>query len=267
MTATADAAPQTPATCHYPGCDRTIAPEAGHRAKYCEHTVDGVRHNRVNAWHRRRASITADTSAPAAAADTPVSAARAALEQRLTQLPGQITTFTNHLGAILADITAAADMEAAGAEIQDAHRQAQTKIADAEHRAVLAERAARQAQMHAAAAQTQRDQADAVAQDALAQTEQARKAFQTQLAQAHEQTAAAEQARQAAETEADHQRTAAADARAALQLAHTQAHTERETLRAEHAEHIRQLRQAADEQAAALHTALRIAQQQTGHGE
>jgi len=51
------------------------------------------------------------------------------------------------------------------------------------------------------------------------------------------------------------------DARRALQRAHEQAHTERETLRTEHAERIRQLRQAADEKAAAPTTAQHTAQQ------
>jgi hypothetical protein len=57
------------------------------------------------------------------------------------------------------------------------------------------------------------------------------------------------------------QRIAADDARRAPQRAHGQARTERETLRTEHAEHIRQLRHAADEQAGALTTALHIAGQ------
>jgi chromosome segregation ATPase len=268
MTATADTAPQTPATCHFPGCTRTITPGGGHRAKYCEQTVDGVAHNRVNAWHRRRAQASADapnTNLPAdrAAASAPVSAARQSLEQRLAQLPGQIAAFTKYLGDMLADIHAAGDTEAAAAEVQDAHRQAQAAISQAEHRAALAERAARQAQAQAAAAQTQREQADAVAEDALTQTEHARKDFQQQLAQACEQTAAAQQAHQVAQDSANQQRIAAEDARRALQHAHEQAHTERQALRAEHAEHIRQLRQAADEHTAALRTALDIAQQQT----
>jgi hypothetical protein len=40
------------------------APDAatGRRALYCEEVVDGVRHDRVNAWRRRRADATASTS-------------------------------------------------------------------------------------------------------------------------------------------------------------------------------------------------------------
>ena len=86
MATLADTAPQTPATCCFPGCTRAIRPEARHRAKYCEHTIDGVMHNRVNAWHRRRAEAAAATQnlpeGPAAAAAS-LSMARAALEQRL----------------------------------------------------------------------------------------------------------------------------------------------------------------------------------------
>ena len=301
-----DAAAPAVATdvCHFPGCTRPSRPDpaTGRPAKYCEEVIDGVLHNRANAWHRRRANRAAgaDEIAPAAAA--PVSMARATLEERLTELPQRLAGFIEYLNGVVTEVHTAGDLDAAGAEVEDAHREALTKVAEADHRAAAAERARREAEARAADAETQRAEADAAAEDAIAETERTRTDFEQQLARvraeaaaqveaaerraaAAEETArradvdrdeqvqaaredvlaarsaaaAAQAAREAAEQTAQRDQLVAAEARQAVERAREQAQAEREALRAEHAEHIRQLRQDAAERAAALSAALDVA--------
>ena len=351
----AGAAVDDTAVCHFPGCTRPSRPDpaTGRPAKYCEQVVDGVLHNRANAWHRRRGErATAVGGAESAASSAPVSMARATLEQRLADLPEALSRFTEYLSGVVAEVRTAGDMEAAGAEVEDAHREALAKVADADRRASAADRARRDAEARSAAAETERAEADAAAEDAIAETARLRAEFEEQLvgvraeadaaveaaehraaaaeaqvrqdaAERDEQVqaardetmgarsaaaaaeagreaaqeaaarerdtaatlrnqieqlrgevdaarvdataarsaaAAAEAARDAAQEATERERAAAAEARRQLEQAHAEARSDREALRSEHAEQLRQLRQAGDDRAAALNAALDVAQ-------
>src|ERR1700739_2001507 len=79
--------------CHYPGCTRPSRPDpaTGRPSRYCEQAdgTGGAGHTRANAWKARRAQrgIVATQEDPGLT--VPVSLARATLEQRLSELPGQ----------------------------------------------------------------------------------------------------------------------------------------------------------------------------------
>ncbi|MBS9535586.1 hypothetical protein KIH27_18530 [Mycobacterium sp. M1] len=235
--------------CTYPGCTRPRRPDptTGRPTRYCEQADDdgGPVHNRVTAWKARQAQqSTVDTQDPPGVA-APVSLARATLEQHLTELPDKLAEQRRYLDALLDTLRTASDLEAAGAEVEDAHRDALAKVVDAERRAADAERIARAATARAEHAERDRAEADAIAADALTEAAQIRDAAQAQL---HQVQAAAEaevtQARselaaanekhaatttqhqaelQQARDEATEARAAAAAARTALDAAETQA--------------------------------------------
>ena len=96
--------------------------------------------------------------------------ARATLEQRLTELPDKIGELRRYFDGLLAELRTASDIEAAGAEVEDAHRDALTKITEAERQAAAAQRACRHAEERANTAELQRAEADAVAEEAIAET-------------------------------------------------------------------------------------------------
>ena len=190
-----DATAHDTATCHFPGCTRASRPDSatGRPAKYCEEVVDGVRHDRVNAWHRRRADKPAGP-ADSAVSSAPVSMARATLEERLAAIPEALTQFAELLNGAVAELRTAGDLEAAGAEVEDARREALAQVSEAERRASAADRARREAEARAAAAETERAEADAVAEAAIAENHRARTESEQQLASVRAEASAAVQA-------------------------------------------------------------------------
>jgi hypothetical protein len=128
-----DATAHDTATCHFPGCTRPSRPDpaTGRPAKYCEELVDGVRHNRVNARHRRRADKPAGPADSSAVSSAPVSMARATLEERLATIPERLTQFAELLNGAVAELRTAGDLEAAGAEVEDARQEAQAQVSEA----------------------------------------------------------------------------------------------------------------------------------------
>ena len=141
------------------------APGPGHRpaSRYCERADEGGGpiHNRGTAWKARRAH-TGDAPPREDGLTAPVSMARATLEQRLSELPGRFEDLRQYLDGVVLDLRAAGDVEAAGSEVEDAHREALTKVTEAERRAAAAERTARSAEAAAKAAQEEREEADAL---------------------------------------------------------------------------------------------------------
>ncbi|HRD10264.1 MAG TPA: phosphoenolpyruvate-utilizing N-terminal domain-containing protein, partial [Mycobacterium sp.] len=114
----------------------------------------------------------------------PVSMARATLEQRLSELPGRFEDLRRYLDGVVLDIRAAGDVEAAGSEVEDAHREALTKVTEAERRAAAAERTARNAEAAAKAAQEERDEADSLTEEATAEAARVRADAQAEIARA-----------------------------------------------------------------------------------
>ncbi|MFW0154390.1 hypothetical protein ACNUDN_32025 (plasmid) [Mycobacterium sp. smrl_JER01] len=222
--------------CHYPGCSRPRRPDpaTGRPSRYCERADDGGGpvHNRANAWKARRANTPTADARPGAeqAADAPVSMARATLEQRLDELPQRVSEFRQYFDDLLAGIRAAGDVEAAGAEVEDAHRDALAKITEAERRASTAERSARAADERAAQARQEREEADALAEEALAEVERMRTTTEADMAELRSRTEAAVTAAEA--------RLADARTRFGEQLAERDRHVEaaREAANAAHIE-------------------------------
>jgi len=240
--------------CHFPGCTRASRPDpvTGRPSLYCEQPDPdgGPVHNRASAWKARRvqrAGVVVQEDAVAA----PVSLARATLEQQLAELPAKVGELREVLDDVMAGIRAAGDVEAAGAEVEDAHREALTKVTEAERRASAAERAARLAEERAVVAEREREEADALAEEAIAETARVREELQAEIAQvrADADVAVARAREELAATEAEHrsrmdERDAeverarqdanaaqldAASARAAQQAADDAATRERET--------------------------------------
>lgn len=185
--------------CTYPGCTRArrADPATGRPSGYCEQAdPGGPVHNRATAWKARRAQRAAAAAGGEGAGEQPspagaVSMARLSLEQRLAELPGVIDGVRRHLDAVVAAVGQAGDLEAAGAEVDDAHRAALAAVAEAEGRAAAAERAARHAHTRAVEAERDREEADAVTQDALAETARIRALADEQIAAARTEAAAA----------------------------------------------------------------------------
>lgn len=181
--------------CTFPGCTRPSRPDAatGRPSLYCEEPdpSGGPVHNRVNAWRARRAEQGSSPVATDRSAQAPVSMARASLEQRLGEFPGKLGEFRDFLDAAIATIREAGDIEAAGAEVEDAHRDALATVAEAERRASTAERAARLAEERSGVADRERQEADAVAEESMAQAERVREELTSELVRVREQTDAA----------------------------------------------------------------------------
>ena len=239
-------ASETDRLCTYPGCTRPRRPDpaTGRPSRYCERADEegGPVHNRATAWKARRThrEDAAPTQDEGGGLSAPVSMARATLDQRLAELPGRVADLRQYLDAVVLDLRAAGDIEAAGSEVEDAHREAQTKETAAEGRAAAAERAARSAHAIAQAAQQDRAEADALTEEATAEMERVKQQAQTEIARAHEQlaTQAAEFTAALAERDAEvdqarrdvaDARTEAASAVASQNAATTQAARERET--------------------------------------
>lgn len=100
--------------------------------------------------------------------------ARVTLEQLLAAFPDRVADLRTYLDTIVTTISDAGDLEAAGLEVEDAHREALTKITEAERRANVAERGTRLAEERAADAQRERQDAEAIADDALAEASRER---------------------------------------------------------------------------------------------
>ena len=138
--------------------------------------------------------------------------ARATLDERLLQLPAQLTEFREYLDAVVVDVRTASDLDAAGAEVEGAHREDLARIAEAEHQASAAARGRREAEIRAADAETQRAEADAAAEDAVAETARVEQHAEDQLAQVRTEAATQVQAAQDRAAAADGAaRRAAAD--------------------------------------------------------
>lgn len=225
--------------CTYPGCTRPRRPDpaTGRPTRYCEQADanGGPVHNRVTAWKARQTQQGTVTTQAPTAPSAPVSLARATLEQHLAELPGKLTEQRRYLDALVEALRAASDLEAAGAEVEDAHRDALAKVVDAERRVAEAERIARAATARAETAESDRDEADTLAADALAETARIREDAQAEL----------EQLRTAADTEVAQARDDAAQARddaAEARTAAAAAHTALETAEARAADTIAELR-------------------------
>lgn len=206
------AAPGVAALCHFPGCSKPRRPDpaTGRPTKYCEEVVDGVIHNRVNAWHRRRANPGSPADAAQPNASPSVSMARLTLEERLTQLPGQLVRLVDFLGEVVTEVQSAGDLSAAGAEVQDAHREALAKVSEAEARSGAAERAQREAQARADAAEIEKAEADAAAEAAVDELAQVRADYEAQLERVRAEAAVQVAAAQNEAGEAQRAATAAA---------------------------------------------------------
>lgn len=192
-------------TCRYPGCTRSIQasdPAVGRPNEYCgkSDSDGGPVHNRFNSWRARRAAGTAAALAvddPVQAERSPspsVSMARVTLEQHLADLPGQVRVMCAALDAIVAAVAQASDLEAAGLEVEDAHREALAKVAEADRRTSAAERSAREAEQRAAASDRDRREAEELAEDALAELESIRAQAAAEIEAVREHAAAANHA-------------------------------------------------------------------------
>lgn len=179
--------------CRYPGCTRPSRPDphTGRPSLYCELSDEGGGpiHNRAAAWRARRSSTTAVVTDQSAA--TPVSLARATLEQQLAEFPSKLGEFRDFVDGVVSTMRTAGDVEAAGAEVEDAHREALTRVTEAERRASAAERAARLAEELAGTAQRDRREAEAVTEEALAETTRVRDGLTAELARVRDETQAA----------------------------------------------------------------------------
>lgn len=206
------ATPADVTTCHFPGCTEPSRPDpaTGRKAKYCEQTIDGVLHNRANAWHQRRRQEPAAEPATGELVAAPVSMARATLEERLNRLPGLFNEAREYMDSVVEELRAASDLEAAGAEVEDVRREALTQTAAAEQRASAAERARREAEALANEAAAQREEADSAAEELVAELARRQAEFDeqitelrtgcaAQLDQAAQRAQAAEEARAQAE--------------------------------------------------------------------
>ncbi len=182
---TDDSAPRD--RCNYPGCTRTSRPDpaTGRPSRYCEQpdSSGGPVHNRANAWRARRAQRGSVATQEDAGLASGVSLARATLEQRLDELPEKVADLRVYLDDLVVQLRAAGDVEAAGAEVEDAHRDALAKVTEAERRSAAAERAARQANEREQTAEREREEADALAEDAIAETARVREELQAEIAQ------------------------------------------------------------------------------------
>lgn len=250
MTVTPPPAKPGVTECSYPGCRRPTRPDpaTGRPSKYCEQAdPDGVVHNRATAFKARRAEAQGESAVAQQDTSAPLSMARATLEQHLAALPNRITELRQHLDDVLVGVRAAGDVEAAGAEVEDAHREALAKVVEAERKAAAAERAAR-------IAESDRDESDALAEQALekadrlqaeverleaayrdtqTQHEAAIAAVQDVLATAHAEAAASEAARAAANDAAESERATSARLREDLEQSRQAADDERMRLRGE----------------------------------
>lgn len=206
------ATPADVTTCHFPGCTEPSRPDpaTGRKAKYCEQTIDGVLHNRANAWHQRRRQEPAAEPATGELVAAPVSMARATLEERLNRLPGLFEEARDYMDSVIEELRAASDLEAAGAEVEDVRREALTQTTAAEQRASAAERARREAEARANEAAAQREEADSAAEELVAELARRQAEFDeqitelrtgsaAQLDQAAQRAQAAEEARAQAE--------------------------------------------------------------------
>ena len=172
--------------CSYPGCTRPRRPDpsTGRPTRYCEQPDEagGPVHNRANAWKARRAREGAVTALDSEASAAPVSLARATLDQRLAELPERFADLRHYLDGVVADIRDAGDIEAAGAEVEDAHRDALAKITEAERRTAAAERTARLAHERIEQAERDREEADLLAEESAAETDRVREEAQAEIA-------------------------------------------------------------------------------------
>lgn len=184
--AVADARPDRDG-CTYPGCTRPRSPDpaTGRPSRYCEQAdeVGGPMHNRASAFKARRAHPQGGvTTQDDPGTSAPVSMARATLDQRLSELPGRLDDMRSYLGELAVVMQVAGDLEAAGAEVEDAHRDALSKVTDAERRAATAERAARTAEARAEQAERDREEADMLAGEAAAELARVREESQVEIA-------------------------------------------------------------------------------------
>lgn len=184
-------------TCRYPGCNRLCQasdPAGGRPSDYCGKSdpEGGPVHTRHTAWRARHAeaAVAVDPGAVVETEGTPsslsVSMARVTLEQRLADLPGPLTAVRAALDATMAAIAQASDLEAAGLEVEDAHREALVKVAEADRRASAAERSAREAEQRAADSARDQQEAEAITEEALAETESIRARADAEVSAARE---------------------------------------------------------------------------------
>lgn len=182
--------------CHYPGCGRARRPDpsTGRPTRYCGQADPdgGPVHNPASAWRARQAQQAgAVATQEEAGLAAPVSLARATLEQQLQQLPQKFGELREYLDSVMAGVRAAGDVEAAGAEVEDAHRDALTKITEADRRTAAAERTARLAGERADTAEQEREEADALVEEAMAELARVREETIAEIARVRAEAEAA----------------------------------------------------------------------------
>ncbi|MBU8841232.1 hypothetical protein [Mycolicibacterium goodii] len=254
--------------CAYPDCTRPVrpTPPTGRPTRYCEQAdADGIIHNRASAFKARRAQRSAVETLEEEPSPAPVSMARAILDQRLSELPDRIAEMQRYFDGVLTAIRDAGDIDAAGAEVEEAHRDALTKVTEAEGRAAVAERTARQAIDRAAAAERDRDESDAVAEEALAEVERVRSETEATVsrvrAEAEAEIARLRDALAAAEDQLRQAVEETSAARLEVAAAHAAAQAEREALRSDHAAQIARMERANEERVQSLSEALAAARE------
>jgi colicin import membrane protein len=289
-------------TCAYPSCDREPRAgedRAGAKPKYCGEPdpLTGKPHTALTAFRRRQEQARlAGGAAHPADLNRPVTMATARAAELSAAVRADITALTGRLTDLVAQLDAAADPEAAAAQIEAVQAEAARQTASAHADATRAAQLRQQAEATAAEAFTAAEQADtqltaaltaktaaeqaaqaardtAQAQIALAEqaaAERVRAAGQdrdTAVAEARTQAAAAAARAQAAEQETARARQAAESAAAELNRVRAAADRQAEQIRADATRERELLRQAHQGQIAALDDARTELRTRTEHAE
>ena len=155
-------APQTEQrTCHYPGCDRPVAPAdavTGRPPEYC----DDPEHSRASAWRARKREEAQPAGRKAIASEArPVDAARTRASEITGQVTGMVEHLTLQLGALLGELRTTGDPDAAEAQIESVTADAAERVAAAEARASRSDAERRRVR-------AEQEEADAAAGEAVA---------------------------------------------------------------------------------------------------
>src|SRR5580658_1109032 len=161
-------------TCAYPSCDReprATEDRAGAKPKYCGEPdpVTGKPHTALTAFRRRQelARHPGGTAEPADL-DRPVTMATARAAELRAAVRADIAALTGRLTELAAQLDAAADPEAAAAQIEAVQAEAAQQIAQARADAARAAQLRHQAEAAAAEALSAASEADAQLTIALA---------------------------------------------------------------------------------------------------
>lgn len=230
-------------------------------------------HNRANAWRARRAQRGSVAMQEEVGLASGVSLARATLEQRLDELPEKVADLRVYLDDLVVQLRAAGDVEAAGAELDQARRDAnaaQLEAASAQAAQQAADEAAERERHTAAAVRRELDQTRRAAEEERqrlqAQVDSAREATQqtaAELAGLRADLATARAEATAAQRTIEAEREALASLNQELERLRDDARAERERLRIDHTEQLTQMQRSADERVHTLTEALALARETT----